>query len=62
MSGLADATIAIRPAVAADVPLILRFIRGLAEFERMLPQVTATEERLSRTLFPSDGVPRALRR
>ena len=55
MSRPADATIAIRPAMAADVPLILRLIRGLAEYERMLPQVTATDDRLRRTLFPSDG-------
>jgi GNAT superfamily N-acetyltransferase len=51
----ADVTSAIRPAVPADVPTILRFIRGLAEYERMLPQVEATEDRLRQTLFPGDG-------
>jgi GNAT superfamily N-acetyltransferase len=55
MSPPADAPIAIRPAVAADVPVILRFIRGLAEYERMLPEVKATDERLRGTLFPRDG-------
>jgi len=55
MPGPADGAIGIRPAVAADVPLILRFIRGLAEYERMLPQVEATEDRLRRTLFPGAG-------
>jgi len=46
----------IRAATAADVPLILDFIRGLAEYERMLDQVEATEERLRTSLFPGNGV------
>jgi GNAT superfamily N-acetyltransferase len=41
----------IRPAEAADVPLILAFIRGLAAYEKLLPEVTATEEKLRATLF-----------
>jgi GNAT superfamily N-acetyltransferase len=41
----------IRPAEAADVPLILAFIRGLAAYEKLLPEVTATEEQLRATLF-----------
>jgi GNAT superfamily N-acetyltransferase len=41
----------IRPAVEADVPLILRFIRELAEYERLLHEVVATEDRLRETLF-----------
>ncbi|HYR06186.1 MAG TPA: GNAT family N-acetyltransferase [Longimicrobium sp.] len=41
----------IRPATEADVPLILRFIRELAEYERLLHEVVATEERLRDTLF-----------
>jgi GNAT superfamily N-acetyltransferase len=45
----------IRPATARDVPLILDFIRGLAEYERMLDQVEATEERLHASLFPANG-------
>src|SRR6187397_939235 len=50
----------IRPAAARDVPLILDFIRGLAEYERMLDQVEATEERLHASLFPANGsVPEA---
>jgi GNAT superfamily N-acetyltransferase len=36
----------IRPATPADVPLILRFIRALAEYEREPDAVTATEEQL----------------
>ena len=41
----------VRPATAADVPLILEFIRGLAEYERLPEQVVATEARLHATLF-----------
>ena len=45
----------IRPALVADVPLILEFIRGLADYERLLDEVEATEERLRATLFPAQG-------
>jgi GNAT superfamily N-acetyltransferase len=41
----------IRPATEADVPLILRFIRELAEYERLLHEVVATEDGLRATLF-----------
>lgn len=41
----------IRPATPDDVPLILRFIRELADYERLLHEVVATEERLRDTLF-----------
>lgn len=43
--------IAIRSATAADLPLILRFIRGLAEYENLLDQVVATEDTLRQSLF-----------
>ncbi|HEV3051353.1 MAG TPA: GNAT family N-acetyltransferase [Longimicrobium sp.] len=45
------AAVRMRPAVEADVPLILRFIRELAEYERLRHEVVATEERLRDTLF-----------
>jgi GNAT superfamily N-acetyltransferase len=45
------AAVRIRPAVEADVPLILRFICELAEYERLRHEVVATEERLRDTLF-----------
>jgi GNAT superfamily N-acetyltransferase len=45
------AAVRIRPALQADVPLILRFIRELAEYERLRHEVVATEERLRDTLF-----------
>jgi GNAT superfamily N-acetyltransferase len=45
----------IRPATVRDVPLVLDLIRGLAEYERMLDQVQATEDQLRASLFPSGG-------
>jgi len=44
----------IRPATAQDVPLILEFIRGLAEYEREPHAVTATEADLLRDGFGSN--------
>jgi GNAT superfamily N-acetyltransferase len=41
----------LRPAVSADAPLILQYIRELAEYEREPDAVTATEEDLQRHLF-----------
>lgn len=41
----------LRPASIEDVPVILQFIRELAEYERMLDQVVATEEMLREALF-----------
>jgi GNAT superfamily N-acetyltransferase len=45
----------ITPATLADVPLVLCFIRELAEYERLSHAVTATEELLAEQLF---GEPR----
>lgn len=42
---------AIRPAVPADVPVILRFVRELAAFEREPDAVAATEAMLEEALF-----------
>ena len=49
----------IRPATPTDAPTILRFIRELAEFERALDQVVATEADLLRDGFAlaPDGTP-----
>lgn len=41
----------IRLATAGDSALILSFIQGLAEYEKMADQVVATEEKLRATLF-----------
>lgn len=44
-------TIRIKPATSADAPIILQLIRELAEFERLLHEVRATEEQLREQLF-----------
>jgi GNAT superfamily N-acetyltransferase len=49
----------IRAATPADVPLILDFIRGLAEYEKMLDQVEATPASLHASLFPAGEAPAA---
>jgi GNAT superfamily N-acetyltransferase len=43
--------IEIRQANADDTPLILNFIRGLAEYEKLAHEAVATEEGLRATLF-----------
>ncbi len=43
--------IRIEPATERDVPLVLAFIRELAEYERLAHEVVATENRLRETLF-----------
>lgn len=49
----------IRPATVADLPQILRFIRELAVYEKLLHEVEATTERLRTHLFPEHGAPAA---
>src|SRR5215218_3413725 len=41
----------ISPATPADVPVILSFIRGLAEYEKLAHTVVADEQKLRDTLF-----------
>ena len=48
-TGIADFTI--KPATKKDVPVILAFIRKLADYERLSHEVVATEELLQRTIF-----------
>lgn len=50
----------IRPAVPADAPTILAFIRELAEYERLAHAVTATVEDVERTLFGPEPQARVL--
>ena len=50
------APLTIRAATAADVGLILEFIRGIAEYERLSHEVVATEAGLHEALFgPRQG-------
>jgi GNAT superfamily N-acetyltransferase len=41
----------LREAQPRDVPHVLRLVRGLAEYERLLNHVTATEAEFARALF-----------
>jgi GNAT superfamily N-acetyltransferase len=41
----------IRAAVVADVPVILSFVKKLADYEKLVHEVVATEELLRDTLF-----------
>ena len=41
----------VRPATEADVPMLLAFIRELADYEKLTHEVSATEEQLRATLF-----------
>jgi GNAT superfamily N-acetyltransferase len=52
--------ITIRPAVADDAALILRFIRELAVYERAEDEVVATEADIRSTLLAPGGHARAL--
>lgn len=48
---MAEPALRIEEATEKDIPLILAFIRELAEYERALERVTATEEILRANLF-----------
>jgi len=49
----------VRPADPGDVPVILALVRELAEYEKALEQVEASEEQLGEALFPAGGEPAA---
>jgi GNAT superfamily N-acetyltransferase len=44
-------SLSVRPAAAADVDLVLGFIRELAEYERLSHEVTASREQIHTALF-----------
>mgnify|MGYP003145408848 CR=1 FL=1 len=44
-------TLVIRPAERDDVPDIVRLIRALADYERLLPEMQASEDDLAAALF-----------
>jgi GNAT superfamily N-acetyltransferase len=48
---------AVRPAVPADVPVVLRLVRDLAEYEKALDEVDMTEQQLTAALFPDGSAP-----
>ena len=47
----ATAKVAVRPAVPEDSGLILKFIRDLAEYEKLLDEAVATQDDLTVALF-----------
>ena len=47
----------IRPATPADLTTITRFIRELAEYEKLLHECKTTPEALGQALFPKEGRP-----
>jgi GNAT superfamily N-acetyltransferase len=51
MTAPASPVATVRPATPEDVPELVAMIRELAEYERSLHEVHATEEHLHRTLF-----------
>jgi GNAT superfamily N-acetyltransferase len=54
MTSPASPVAAVRPATPDDVPELVAMIRELAEYERALHEVHATEEHLHRTLFAEE--------
>lgn len=50
---------ALRPAVRADLPDIVRLVRGLAEYEDLASEFTATQSDFERLLFAPDHVAEA---
>lgn len=57
---MSSAFVVVRDATANDIPLMLTFIRELAEFEALLDQVTATEAALNESLFGAAPAAKAL--
>ena len=57
---MSEARFTIRPAVAADVPDLLRMIRALAEYEKLSHLVVADEDLLRKALFGEGSGPEAL--
>ena len=52
--------LSVRPATPDDVPQLMAFIRGIAEFEHLTHQLEATEEGLRSTLFGDSPAVEAL--
>ena len=50
-----EKTVSFRFAVREDIPLILQFIRELADYEQLLDQVVADEATLEHWLFEKNG-------
>ena len=55
-----ESSLKIRPATEADVQLLVEFIRALAEYEKLLDEVVATEEGVRQSLFGEKPAAEAL--
>lgn len=55
-----DAQIRIAPATPADIPVLLQLIRGLAEYEKLSHEVSATADGLHAALFGPRPVAEAI--
>ena len=55
-----DVAIQIRPAVESDAPLLLQLIQELAQYEKLLHEVVATEQLLRQHLFGKKPAAEAL--
>jgi GNAT superfamily N-acetyltransferase len=53
-------TCSLRQAIRADLPHVVRLVRGLAEYERLAHEFTATEASFDRLLFAPDHVAEAI--
>lgn len=57
---MSNDAIRIQPAAEGDVPLILKFIRDLAEYEKLSHMVVASEENIREHVFGSNAVAEVL--
>lgn len=57
---MSTGNLTIRPATEADVPLLLEFIRALADYEKLLHEVVATEDSVRESLFGAEAVAEGL--
>ena len=57
--GLSE-SLTIEPATERDIPLILEFVSGLAEYEKNLNKVEATPERIRETIFGAEPAAQVL--
>lgn len=57
---MSDSPLQIRPATEADVPLVLGFIRELADYERLSHEVVATEDGIRDGLFGPNAAAEAV--
>ncbi len=53
-------SVRIEPATERDIPLILEFVRGLAEYEKHLDRLETTEERIRKTIFSAEPAARVV--